>query len=152
MVRRAKLSMIAFKHLWRFGLLWFIHFQLDCLWPGDGVPRLTVGHNMSVRKGSTVQTLRDCSGLVWSPRTRSPRWRCQQMALGNTQSSPRVAEAGEKLVPCKWVPLCSTFYKLLLKHIQKTEKQVSFHTAFFYREREIFNFKAVRIKTLLQPG
>lgn len=53
------------------------------------------------------------------------------MALGNTQSSPGVAEAGEKVVPCKWLLLRTASYEPLSKHIQKTEKQVSFHTEFF---------------------
>lgn len=40
------------------------------------------------------------------------------MALGNTQSSPRVA----KFEPCKWLLLYSIVYETLPKHVQKIEK------------------------------
>lgn len=133
----------------------FYTLQLDCRWPADGVTRLTVGCSVSVRKGSTVQTLRDCSGLrsiLWPPRTRAAWWRCQQMVLGNTQSSPGVAEAGEKVVPCKWLLLRSASYEPLIKtHPENRKAGFISHWIFLWRHIYIFNFMAVRIKTLLQP-
>lgn len=87
MIRRARLSIITLKYLWRVGLLWFLcTLQLDCL-----LYQVTLGCSTSVHKGSS-----GLGSVVWSPRTRAPRRRCQQMALGNTESRPRVAEDGEK--------------------------------------------------------
>lgn len=59
------------------------------------------------------------------------------MALGNTQSSPRVAEARQKFEPCKWLLLYSAVYETLPKHVHKQKSRFLF-TLKFFMEREIY--------------
>lgn len=85
MIRGAKLSMITFKYNEE---LVSCDFYVPFSWTSSDLVM-----EQPDRRGLQIEE--HCLISMY----RAPQWRCQQMALGNARSSPRVAEAGEKFVP-----------------------------------------------------
>ena len=93
MIRRAKLDMVTFKYLWRFGLLWFLcTLQLDCLWPGVGATRSLWAADWGALSDLHVQSS------------------TAEVPVDGTQEYTEQSRGGQGWgrLPYKWLLLCGT--------------------------------------------
>lgn len=139
MIRRAKLSIVTFKYLWRVGLLWLLcALQLDCLWPSDGATRSPWAADRGALSDLHVR-----SSTVEVPADGTQEY-TEQSQGGRGWGEFRALQMAPSVRPCLW--------DTIKTHPENRKVGFFSHLNFLWIYMYIYlNVMAVRMKTLLQP-